>query len=242
MTLHLDIYSKFRNRFTVKDFWDQAKAFGGSDRDNWCLFDIVDRLGRLIQGPMSIADYSMAHQELWDDIDYYAHGEQTENADRRVTLRIRLLAYLSGLNPAYANIRRQALHCQEGLPYFNALVQELTEEESHSKLHPSLPALSSALLSRPSSVNAPSSKPKLKLIFSYCGKLEHIKEKCYRHNRDLRLARDASETTDKASSTSMPGPSSVSMEQLQADLARLTSLVSSLQSTSMASFGNFVMS
>ena len=226
MTLHLDIYSKFRNRFTVKDFWDQAKAFGGSDRDNWCLFDIVDRLGRLIQGPMSIADYSMAHRELWDDIDYYAHGEQTENADRRVTLRIRLLAYLSGLNPAYAKIRRQALHYQEGLPYFNALVQELTEEESRSKLHPSLPALSSessALLSR----------PKLKLIFSYCGKLEHIKEKCYRRNRDLRLARDASETTDKAlvaesSSTSMPGPSSVSMEQLQADLARLTSLVSSL--------------
>ena len=36
-TLHPDIYSKFRNRLTVKYFWDQAKAFGGSDRDNWCL-------------------------------------------------------------------------------------------------------------------------------------------------------------------------------------------------------------
>ena len=92
-TLHPNIYSKFRNRLTVKDFWDQAKAFGGSDRDNWRLFGIVDRLGRLTQGPMSIADYSMAHRELWDDIDYYAPGEQTENADRRVILRIHLLAY-----------------------------------------------------------------------------------------------------------------------------------------------------
>ena len=46
----------------------------------------------------------------------------------------------------------------------------------------------------------------------------------------------------ESSSTSMSGPSSVSMEQLQVDLARLTSLVSSLQSPSMASFGNFGMS
>ena len=196
---------------------------------------------------MSIADYSMAHRELWDDIDYYAPGEQTEKADRRFTLRIRLLAYLNGLNLVYVDIRRRALHCQEGLPNFNALVQEMTEEESHSKLHPSLPVLSSessALLAHPLSANAPSSKPKPKLICSYCGKLGHIKEKCYRRNRDLRLARDAPEITDKtlvaeSSSTSTPGPSSVSMEQLQADLARLTSLVSSLQSPSIASDGSF---
>ena len=106
---------------------------------------------------------------------------------------------------------------------------------------------SSALLSRPSSMNAPSSKPKLKLICSYCRKLGHIKEKCYRRNRDLWLARDAPETTDKAliaesSSTSTTGPSSISMEQLQVDLAHLTSMVSSIQSPSMASFENFGMS
>ena len=66
--------------------------------DNWRLFGIVDRLGCLTQGPMLIADYSMAHRELWDDIDYYAPGEQTENVDQWVTLCIRLLAYLNGLN------------------------------------------------------------------------------------------------------------------------------------------------
>ena len=119
---------------------------------------------------MSIADYSMAHRELWDDINYYGRGEQMENTNRQVALCIRRLEYLNGLNPAYVDIHRRALHCQEGLLDFNALVQELTKEESHSKLHPSLRALLSelsALLSRPSSVNALSSKPKPKLIFSY---------------------------------------------------------------------------
>ena len=67
---------------------------------------------------------------------------------------------------------------------------------------------------------------------------------CHKCQCDLRLKQEAKETKDKVlvaepSSVSTSGSSSASVEQLQADLARFTTLVSAMQSQSTASFGNF---
>ena len=139
---------------TIKEIWDHARSYKGSDMDNWHLFGLFDHMSQLVQGTISIADY----WELCDVIDYYASGEQTEKTDHQITLCINLLGYLNALNPTYADICRNALHRQEGLPDLNALIEELTEEESHSKLHPSMlpdpSSESSALLSHSASITS----------------------------------------------------------------------------------------
>ncbi|XP_078442299.1 uncharacterized protein LOC144711997 [Wolffia australiana] len=250
-TLHPEIYSKFRNRLTVKAFWDQARSFGGSDQNNWRLFRISTSLSKIVQGTMSIADYAMAHREKWDDIDYYAPGEGTDNADRRVTVRLRLMGFLAGLNPVYDAISSQALKRAEGLPDFDSLVQELTEAESHSQFRQSTPvdpiSDSSALLTRPSSTPTGPGPEKVLPKCDYCGKFGHIKPNCFKRlNRESRgppKKREPKEAKDKAliaeTSTSGSTSGSTSVDQLMAEVARLTTMVSAMQSQSTASFGNF---
>ncbi|XP_078437279.1 uncharacterized protein LOC144707896 [Wolffia australiana] len=227
-TLHPEIYSKFRNRLTVKAFWDQAHSFGGSDQNNWRLFRISTSLSKIVQGTMSIADYAMAHREKWDDIDYYAPGEGTDNADRRVTVQLRLMGFLAGLNPAYDAISSQALKRAEGLPDFDSLVQELTEAESHSQFRSPLRGSYIGLLC--------SSHPTV-YDSHWTGTGEGTSERLNRESRGPPKKREPKEVKDKALIAETSSPGSTSVDQL-AEVARLTAMVSAMQSQSTASFGN----
>ena len=121
-------------------------------------------------------------------------------------LKMRLLTFLNGLNLKYAEIRKRALRCKEGLPTFASLVKELKEEESHSLLHGAsvidiardssallTQAASAGLLGQPptSSSKAPTTPITSKasgstdLVCSYCHRTGHTCDRCFKLHPEL---------------------------------------------------------
>ena len=134
-TLTPEFHDHFPHQKTVKCFWDQAQAFCGLEDDNWQLFSCISRALALRQGTLTISDYFITYQAHWDEVDYYMPTDDPTCLSYRNFLKMRLLTFLNGLNREYAEIRKRALRCKEGLPTFASLVKELKEEESHSLLH-----------------------------------------------------------------------------------------------------------
>ena len=155
-TLTLEFHNRFPLQKTVKFFWDQAQAFCGLEDDNWQLFSCISRALALRQGTLTISDYSITYQAYWDEVDYYMPTDDPTCLSYRNFLKMRLLTFLNGLNWEYAEIRKRALRCKEGLPTFVSLVKELKEKESHSLLHGAsvtyIARDSSALLTQAASV------------------------------------------------------------------------------------------
>ena len=127
-----EFHDRFPHQKTVKGFWDQAHHFCGRGGDYWMLFNLISRAHALRQGSVSIFEYALAHQTLWDEVDHYLPTDDPKCRSYQNTLLTRLLGFLSGLNREYDDIRRQALRCKDGLPKLADLVKELQEEESHS--------------------------------------------------------------------------------------------------------------
>ena len=99
------------------------------------LFSLISWAHALPQGSLSISEYALAHQTLWDEVDHYLPTDDPKCRSYQNTLLTRLLGFLSGLNRECDDIRRRALRCKDGLPKLADLVKELQEEESHFLLH-----------------------------------------------------------------------------------------------------------
>ncbi|XP_078440208.1 uncharacterized protein LOC144710340 [Wolffia australiana] len=145
------------------------------------------------------------------------------------------------------------------LPEFDAVVKDLIELESSLRRDPpdmANPADSTALVSRsgdspgllprppvPSHSAPPDSvaDPRDKLVCTYCGKRRHTAKRCRKKQFDLQAAKDAKAhvAAVPAPALSSTGSATVTMEQLQADLARLSAQMTALQTQPMASFGTF---
>ena len=130
-----EFHDRFPHQKTVKGFWDQAHHFCGRGGDYWMLFSLISRADALRQGSLSISEYVLAHQTLWDEVDHNLPTDDPKCRSYQNTLLTRLLGFLSGLNQEYDDICRRALRCKDGLPKLADLVKELQEEESHSLLH-----------------------------------------------------------------------------------------------------------
>ncbi|XP_078433027.1 uncharacterized protein LOC144704462 [Wolffia australiana] len=223
-TLSPEFRDRFPHQTTVKGFWDQAKSFYGRENDWWNIFALAGQANSLRQGSMSISDYALAHKKMWDEVDYYLPTDDPKCKTYQNVLLLRIMGFLNGLNREYDDIRRHALHHKEGPPTLEDLVKELQEEESHFLLHgtPSSgpPGESTALLTGPAPAASstailptPTSKarPVGTMICTYCGKPGHEKNNA----------------------------STMTMDQLQADLARLRDQMAAMQNQSTAYFGGF---
>ncbi|XP_078448284.1 uncharacterized protein LOC144716891 [Wolffia australiana] len=240
----------FRERFprcaTVKGFWDQANKFCGREGDNWRLFMLVAKASNFRQGALSISDYALEHKKLWDEVDYYLPTDDPTCKSFQNTLRLRLLGFLYGLNKEYDDTRRHALHRKEGLPSIDDLVKELQEEESHFHVIGTLSSEaardSTALLARPPSPAPapPAEAAPSGLICSYCSKPGHLRKWCKKRQYDNRK-KEAIEGKAMFASSSTSSTSPATLEQLQADLARLRDQVATMQTPtqSTAHFGGF---
>ncbi|XP_078434139.1 uncharacterized protein LOC144705381 [Wolffia australiana] len=224
---------RFPRCSTVKGFWDQANTFCGREGDNWRLFMLVAKASNLRQGAMSISDYALEHKKLWDEVDYYLPTDDPTCKSFQNTLCLRLLGFLHGLNKEYDDTGRRALHRKEGLPTIDDLVKELQEEESHFQV----------LLTRPPSP-APAPIAEVApsgLVCSYCSKPGHLRKWCKKRQYDNRKKKEATEGKAMVASSSTTSTSPATIEQLQADLARLRDQVATMQTPtqSMAHFGGF---
>ena len=200
-----------------------------------------------------ISEYALLHQSLWDEVDYYLPTDDPKCLSYQNTLLTRLPEFLSGLNREYDDIRRHALHYKNGLPKLVEFVKELEEEESHFLLH-GFPAMevsrdssalltaatSTGLLGRTPSTTGVSKAPiPMDIVCSYCSRAGHTHYKCYKLASDLKKKKKSQSKalmTQSALSTSTASSSVATVEQLQADLARLSAQMSVLQAPSTTSF------
>ena len=188
-------------------------------------------------------EYALAHKSVWDEVDYYLPPDDTLCKAFQNTLRLRLLGFVNGLNKEYDDIRRRALHRKDGLPMIDMLVKELQEEESHFHLHgvPSLEASrdSMALLTRPPPPASPTESTPTDMVCSYCSRPGHLRNQCRKRWFDNKKKVKKEATTMvalSAQSTSTARSSAVTVEQLQADLARLSAQMTAVQAPSTTSF------
>ena len=241
-TLAPDFIDRFPYQKTVKGFWDQASTFCSQDGDNWHLFELVARAQSLRQGTLTIMEYALAHKSLWDEVDYYLPVDDPLCHAFQHILRIRLLGFLNGLNKEYADIRRRALRNKGGLPTIDSLVKELQEEESSLRVHgtPAVDASheSTALLATPSPPSSASAQPSSAMICSYCGRSGHLRKRCRKRQHDNQQKKNGQEAKAMVAQSAPPPPSTSSslVEQLQADLARLTAQVTAMHATTPTAF------
>ena len=185
-------------------------------------------------------------------MDYYLPTDDPKCLSYQ-TLLTRLLGFLSGLNREYDDIRRRALHCKNGLPKLAELVKELKEEESHFLLHgfPATevsrdsstlltPVTCNGLLGRTPSTTGVSKAPIPTTIVCSCSRAGHTHDKCYKLTSDLKKKKKKSQSkalmTQSVLSNSTASSSVATVEQLRADLARLSAQMSPLQAPSTTSF------
>ena len=230
--------------------------------DYWMLFSLISRAHALRQGSLSISEYALAHQTLWDEVDHYLPTDDPTCRSYQNTLLTRLLGFLRGPNREYDDIRRRALRCKDELPKLANLVKELQEEESHFLLHgcPPMettrdssalltPTTSSGILGQtPSASNGSSS---VDIICSHCRRVGHTRDRCFKlHPELVRKKKPLSKAllTQTDSFVSVPSSSASSskadgsvmtMEQLQADFARLSAQLSAMTAMQTASSTSF---
>ncbi|XP_078437265.1 uncharacterized protein LOC144707885 [Wolffia australiana] len=225
-TLSREVYDKFLHLTTPREIWEHARRYCGHDADDWKIFTLAERASVLRHGTMSIMDYSLAHQALWREVDYYMPVGDPNCVDRRHALKLRYMSFLDKLNPEYADVRRRALHSQTPLPDFDGLVKELTEVESSLRRQRPLldlpaesPGESAALLSRPTEqpplLPKPSSGSRAPVVCSYCGKPNHLEARCIK--KFLDSTRDPEVAP---SSSSAPASSSRRSRKARAHLAQ----------------------
>ena len=89
------------------------------------LFNLISQAHALRQGSLSISEYALVHQTLWDEVDHYLSTDDLKCRSYQNTLLTRLLGFLSGLNREYDDIRHRALRYKDGLPKLIDLVKEL---------------------------------------------------------------------------------------------------------------------
>ena len=150
----------------------------------------------LRQWRLSISEYALAHQTLWDQVDYYLPTDDPKCRSYQNTLLTRLLRFLYGLSREYDDIRRRALHYKEGMPKLADLVKELKEEESHFLLHgipaTEMPWDSSALLISTTTTDLLDQIPSTStassfadIVCSHCRRGGHTRGRCYKLHPEL---------------------------------------------------------
>ena len=72
------------------------------------LFSLISPSHALRQGSLSISEYALAHQTLWDEVDHYLLTDDPKCRSYQNTLLTRLLGFFNGLNREYDDINRRA--------------------------------------------------------------------------------------------------------------------------------------
>ena len=198
------------------------------------MFELVAHAQGLRQGTLKIMEFALAHKSLWDEVDYYLPVDDPLCQAFKNTLRIRLLGFLNGLHKEYADIRHWALRNKGGLPTIDSLVKELQEEEIGLRVHgnPAVDASreSTALLATPSPSTGASDQPSPAMIYSYYGRSGHLRNRGRKRQYDNQQKKNEKEAKAMVSQSAPPPPSTSSsvVEQLQTDLARLTTQVTAM--------------
>ena len=204
------------------------------------MFELVAHAQDLRQGTLTIMEYALAHKSLRDEVAYYLLVNDPLCQAFQNTLRIRLLGFLNGLNKEYADIRRRALRNKGGLPTINSLVKELQEEESGLHVH-ATPAVdasreSTALLATPSPSTGALDQPSSAMICSYCGRSGHLRNSQGVVSGSIITSRRKPTQVDAQSAPPTHSTSSSVVEQLQADLSRLTTQVTVMHAPTPTAF------
>ncbi|KAH9725530.1 protein kinase domain-containing protein [Citrus sinensis] len=205
---------------TAKEVWDDL--YNHFSQGNLArIFQIKRAICTLLQEQSSINVYYTKLKTLWDELASYTSipncscGSLKEIQEYQQQERV--YQFLMGLNDSYAALRSQTLAIGS-LPtlgkVYSTFIQEEIQRELHINANP-LPE-SAALAVAKGEFNQDKfcpqnsdSKGKQRPKCEHCGKLGHVKAKCYKlHGYPPKQAHAASTTTDVPSTNNAAAPAS----------------------------------
>lgn len=211
---------------TAKEVWDDL--YNRFSQGNLArIFQIKRAICTLLQEQSSINVYYTKLKTLWDELASYTSipncscGSLKEIQEYQQQERV--YQFLMGLNDSYAALRSQTL-AMGSLPTLGKVYSTFIQEEKQRELHINAnPLPESAVLAvakgefnqdkfRPQNSD---SKGKQRPKCEHCGKLGHVKAKCYKlHGYPPKQAHAASTTTDVPSTNNAAAPASTNKVEI----------------------------
>ncbi|XP_020879909.1 uncharacterized protein LOC110228098 [Arabidopsis lyrata subsp. lyrata] len=209
------------------------------------LYKLRHQLQSLHQGSLDLSSYHTQTQTLWEElsnIQVTPHTVEDLLAEKETN---RVIDFLMGLNESYENIRSRIL-MKKTLPTLSEIYNLLDQEDSQKMVRPVATDLTSAAFqvsqSQSSGTGAPSYPRKDRPYCTFCGKVGHVIDKCYkkhgyptsfkpnqRNEKSSLVASVALE--DSASATASDMTSDLSPAQIQALMSFLASKLQPPDST-----------
>lgn len=211
---------------TAKEVWDDL--YNRFSQGNLArIFQIKRAICTLLQEQSSINVYYTKLKTLWDELASYTSipncscGSLKEIQEYQQQERV--YQFLMGLNDSYAALRSQTL-AMGSLPTLGKVYSTFIQEEKQRELHINANPLpeSAALAVAKGEFNQDKFRPqnsdskgKQRPKCEHCGKLGHVKAKCYKlHGYPPKQAHAASTTTDVPSTNNAAAPASTNKVEI----------------------------
>ena len=114
---------------TVKEIWNEVMGMCSKEHNDWRIYDLLIKVKQIKQGELSVVAYSSKLKAIWREIDFYWPVENPHSQERKNELKVRMFAFLMGLNSEYENLVSQLIH-REKLPNLDEAIGEIVKVES----------------------------------------------------------------------------------------------------------------
>ena len=154
-------------------------------------YNLTQEIQDLRQGSLSLSDYFTKLKTLWSNLENYEEADdlcicgKAQRLQQKVE-RAKIVKFLAGLNESYAVIRRQII-MKKTLPslteVYNILDQDDSQKSFTTAISPTAFQVSETVTSPQESSSicyVQSGAHKGKPICSFCNKVGHIAERCYK--------------------------------------------------------------
>ncbi|XP_078438346.1 uncharacterized protein LOC144708785 [Wolffia australiana] len=180
------IYSTYG---TFKTLWEAIHRSHSKRKDKTKIIDLIVQSYTLKQGDMDVLTYSNKLRDIHNELDHY-WPPSTDPVARAHEATNRLCQFLQGLRPEFEMIRGQLYNSEEE-PTFDGAISKAMQEESH--LNSARGHIESTAYTMKNQSHQKTNLEKVnkeEIIYNYCKKKGHIKEKCWKlHGKPPHITR-----------------------------------------------------
>ena len=123
--------------FLVRDIWAKLKRTYGGAENHMRVFQIQQEINSVVQGNMTIQEYSLELAKLWGELDYFSQVSSCGDPNckqKEFLMQMRTMHFLGHLNSAFHQ-RRSVLLAQKEVPSLDEAVAAMLQEESRMQIH-----------------------------------------------------------------------------------------------------------